>query len=163
MSKTEIVTLLLSSAVLSGIVSTVLGYFLDLRKNKDSRNSQFRQEAYSKAIASISGASHTIFDYLLKKHEIDGRMNPMMVTEFVAAYMRALSPAILVANDEIKISLKSFPSLITEGAEIIEKLSKTTPTKDSVEAKDLLAWRNKIESLEDKIIDAMQKDVGLKR
>lgn len=170
MSKTEIITLLLSSAVLSGVVTVILTYFLDLRKNKDSRNFQLRQDAYMKAIASVSGASDTIFDYFIKKHSIDGRINPIVVTEFVAAHTRAIAPAILVSNDTIRAYLEKFAPLIIEGAAIIEEVSASTEKTDhgyvaradSSTGKRLLNWRDEVEKLENDLIHAMQRDMGLK-
>lgn len=128
-----------------------------------------RRDAYLKAITYISGASDTIFDYLIKRHAIDGRMNPLVVTEFIAAYTRELAPSILVTKEGIKSYLEQFTPLIIEGAEIVETLNATVQKttggyiarKDTPEAKRLIEWRDKVKTLEAKTIQAMKTDLGI--
>lgn len=169
MSKTEIIALLLSSAAVSGAITTILTYFFDIRKNKNSRIFQLKQEAYMKAVDSISGASETIFDYIIKKHSIK-KISPIDIIEFNAAYTRKLAPAMLVANSEIKDLLNQISSLIFECSEIVEVLTTTAQrTKggrisdlNSPEVKRLKDWNRKMQTLENKALAAMQKDLGLK-
>ncbi len=168
MTKLEITTLLLSSALVSGVVTTALTYFFDILKNKSARNFEIKQGAYMKAIASISGISHTTFDYFIKKHSIDNRINPLVVTEFVAAHTRELAPAILVAGEEIQTASKELAPLIIEGANIIEKLNATAKKVEggyiTAEGSDeiLLDWRTRIEAVESRLIRAMKQDLGLR-
>ena len=169
MTITNITIIILSSAVVSGIVTTVLRYIFDLRKNKNERLFHLKQEAYMGAVDAISGASETIFDYIIKKQAIEKRINPITIIEFNAAYTRKIAPATLVATQNIRDSLKKFSSLIIECAEIVESLSATAKKKgdefkfdaSSTEAEQLREWKRRIKELEENLVIAMQKDLGL--
>ncbi len=169
MTKIEIVTLLLSSAVISGVITTVLTYWFDGKKNDKERIFQIKKEAYVVAIDAISGFSETIFDYMIKKHSIDSRINPIIVTEFIAAYTRKISSAVLVTNENIRKLLKQIPPLIIECAELVETLTKSAEKTEggfvinssSSEANKLKNWKEKIGELEDQIVIAMREDLGL--
>lgn len=171
MSKEEVIGLLLSSAVISGIVTTALSYFFDILKNKDTRNFQLRQEAYTKVISSISGISDTVFNYFNKKHLLENRINPMIIVEFVAAHNKNMAPAMLVGSNEIKNYLKKMPGLIIDGANAVEEANKSAEKKGDIftvdpsskGAKVLIVWKDEIEELEEKIIELMRHDLNIKK
>lgn len=168
MATGEIIALLLSSAVISGIVTTVLSYIFDIVKNKNDRSFRLRQEAYTKVISCISGMSNKIFNHFTNYLE-GGVIERKVVIQFITTYNRDLAPIMLVTNNAIKDRLKKIPELISRGAKALESAHNSVEKinggfivkEESQGGRDLKKWKDEIEELEENIIQLMRKDLGI--
>jgi hypothetical protein len=167
MTSEQLITIALSSGVVAALVSTSLNYVFDSLKDKSKRLLEIKQSAYVKAISSISGITHSIANLMVQKDS--SKQSAVTTLSYLSNFKKEIAPAILVASKEVRKLLDEFADSITKGTGIFDRLIKDARqveggfiagTNQSLVA-ELRTWNTQTEELEQKVIYAMQKDLGL--
>ncbi len=162
------VSIILSSAVIASIVSSILTFVFDRWRDNTSRKLRIKGEAYGTVIATISGMADDMVGFMLRNNK-GGKIDSIAVLEYIRKIEKKISPAMLVANKDLSILLKKIVPLAKECQNIIEKTFQTTKpvvggytiSRDTPAAKMFKLWGETVDNLEEEIISAMQKDIGI--
>lgn len=169
MNTKEIITIALSSGIVASLVSSFVNYFFDKSKDKAKQSFEIKQSAYMKAITAISGAADNVMNFILQGSSVKN-LNGLSILNYLTNLQKEIAPAFLVANDEIQKLLKKMAPLIKDGTALFEEiLADVKPIQGGFRAGNnpalvarLKKWSKDMESLENQIILAVQKDLGLR-
>lgn len=169
MNTQEILTIILSSGVVAALVSSALNYFFDKSRDKTRQGFEIKQTAYMRAITALSGVADNVTNFVLQGNS-SKNLNGLSILNYLTNLQKEIAPAFLVANTEIQGLLKKLAPLIKEGTSIFQEvLRDVKPVVGGFVAgnnydlvKRLKKWSDELENLEEKIISAIQKDMGLR-
>lgn len=161
-------TAILSSALISGIVATILSHIFESSRNKTSRAFQLKQEAYTQAIAALSGIGNRAVGFHLKRSAETG-ISSVGTIEYLAVFEKEIAPAYLVATQEIRDLLREATDLVQDSGSVIEAAIKSTQRTQSgyvastaqPGGKLLSTWNDQVNEIEKKLIMAIQKDLDI--
>ncbi len=152
-----------------GIIGAIVKHFLDKSREKNISSFAMKKEAYMEAIATISGLADKAFLVMLKNND-EGDINAIAMTDHIAEIESKIAGARLIATKDINKLFGAIAPIIVDGMRIVTDTLKSTKKIDgkhfiSLEqpaAQELVVWKKAVDELNNRIISAIQKDLGIK-
>lgn len=159
----------LAALGVGGIVGVIVKHFLDKNREKKISSFAMKKEAYMKAIATISGLADKAFLVMLKNND-KGDISGIAITNHIAEIESKIAGARLIATKDINKLFSAIAPIIIDGMRIVTDTLKSTKKKNNKyfislkqpAAQELVVWKKAVNELENRIISAIQKELGIK-
>lgn len=152
-----------------GIIGAIVKHFLDKSREKNTSSFAMKKEAYMKAIATISGLADKAFLVMLKNND-EGDISAIAITDYIAEIETKIAGARLIATKDINKLFGAIAPIIVDGMRIVTDTLKSTKkigdkhfiSLEQPAARELVVWKKAVNELENRIVSAIQKDLGIK-